>query len=206
MKLGCYLSFYSEIRTVRLILGLGSPLVSRSHSFLSSLDPDPVKSFTSSSPSSSPIWCLWLRLQRATSGGVLALNCKHHNSVMRIHKNLWELLKFVLYLCKFRFCVILGVEFNGEFEVFGTKLIWIRVECELGFMKVLEFFVNFVILICNCQERENWFCLCWCGSDLMILALILTLYPIYKLPCVYLIQWACDMWTWTACVALVDWT
>jgi len=57
VKLGCYLSFYSEIRTVRLILGLGFPLVSRFHSFLSSLDPDPVKSFTSSS-SSSLIWIL----------------------------------------------------------------------------------------------------------------------------------------------------
>jgi len=70
MKLGCYLGFYSEIRTVRLILGPGFLPVSRFHSFLSSLDPDPVKSFTSSSLSL--IRTLRSRLQRATSGGVLA--------------------------------------------------------------------------------------------------------------------------------------
>jgi len=45
-------------------------------------------------PSSSPIQSLHSRLQRAASGGVLALDCWLNNSVMKIHANLWELFEF----------------------------------------------------------------------------------------------------------------
>jgi len=74
----------------------------------------------------------------------------------------------------------------------------VRVWMFLNFFWICEFWSNW-------KEREIslLFVMMWL-LNLMILTLILTLYPIYKLPCVYLIQWACDMWTWTACVALVD--
>ncbi len=99
MKLGCYLGFYSEIRTVSLILGLGSSLVSRFHSFLLSLDPDPVKSFTSSSLSSSqnPASVIVLSLLPLVTNLVLELQRKwfdDEDSAM----NLWELLRISLHL------------------------------------------------------------------------------------------------------------
>jgi len=53
------------------------------------------------------------------------------------------------------------------------------------------------------ERREKTESVC---VDVALFCRILTLCTIYSLPCVYLIQWACDMWTWTTCVALVDWT
>ena len=57
-----------------------------------------------------------------------------------------------------------------------------------------------MILICNCQERENGICLCDVALDEWDLTLILTLCAFYRLPCVPASQWETATWIGTACV------
>ena len=55
-----------------------------------------------------------------------------------------------------------------HFEVFGTKLIWIRVECELGFMQVLELlWILWFWSVTAKREKIDSVCVMWrefCGS------------------------------------------
>jgi len=91
---------------------------------------------------------------------------------VRISESCSNLHEFVL-------CLMLVIEFNGEFCCFWREIdlnwcwIWSRVCVFLSFLWTL------VNLICNCQERENGFCL-WCG---VILILILTPRAFYSMPC-----------------------
>ena len=177
-----------------LILGSESFLVSLFHSFLSSSDPDPVKSFTASSlffSDPQPVITLAARY----SGGVLALDCRLSNSMMMIHMNLWESLEIALNSFAFRHCLLRWISFSDEFNEFVCNCAELVLELMLGFMNVLELFCDFVILICNCQERENWFCLCWCGAWIVYLILTCTVVAFHRLPHVPLSQWTCDMWT-----------
>ena len=67
---------------------------------------------------------------------------------------------------------------------------------------VLElFWVCYDLILTAKREKMESVCVMW-----LWFCRILTLCAIYSLPCVPASQWACDMWTWTACVALVDWT
>ena len=103
----------------------------------------------------------------------------------RFTTNLWESLEIASNSFAFRLCLLRWIRFSDEFNEFVCNCAELVLELMLGFMNVLEFFCEFVILICNCQERENWFCLCWCGAWM---DLILTLCTIYSLPCVHLTQ------------------
>jgi len=141
--------------------------VSLFRSFSFSFDPDPVKSFTASSlffSDPQPVITLAARY----SGGVLALDCRLSNSMMMIHMNLWESLEIALNSFAFRHCLLRWISFSDEFNEFVCNCAELVLELMLGFMNVLELFCDFVILICNCQERENWFCLCWSGVILCI--------------------------------------
>jgi len=103
---------------------------------------------------------LWSRLQRATSGGVLAFglqlhqfndedSCESLRTCWKIRMNLLPFWSPVL---------------NSEAELkLSVERFWIGFDSELGFVEivhcVLEVFVSLVILICNCQERECEICL-----------------------------------------------
>jgi len=87
--------------------------------------------------------------------GIRALNCRDYSSMMKIRLNLWE---------------------------FTLKLHWFWFKLASETVRVRNSSWWIFVLICNCQERENWVCL-WCGAWIH---LILTLCTIYSLPCVIL--------------------
>ncbi len=129
----------------------------RFHFFLYSSGSDSVKSFASSlffSFSDSVIGAGVPRLW----WGIRALNCREINSMMKIHQwvseNWWVCDEFVM-----------------NFWFWKTR--------------VYAFVLRSWWIFCfdpNCQEREWEICLCDVACNLWIL-LILTLCPIYKLPC-----------------------
>ena len=203
MKLGCYLSFYSEIRTVRLILGLGFPLVSRSHSFLSSLDPDPVKSFFFF-PS-----LLWSDVCDCACSALPPVACSRwiaSTTVLwwRFTMNLWESLEIASDSFAFRLCLLLWIGFSDGFNEFVWNCAELVLELVLGFMNVLELFWVCCDFWSVTAKREKTESVCDLALTLYILALILTLCTIYSLPCVL---WANELVTRgldLACVAF--WT
>jgi len=68
-----------------------------------------------------------------------------------------------------------------------NKLHWFCVNWASETVRVLELFLmNFALILT--AKREN-------VDSVSDVALILTLYPIYKLPCVPVSQWPCDTWT-----------
>ena len=67
-----------------------------------------------------------------------------------------------LSLREFELCLMLMIEFNGEFAVFGMKLIWIGVEFDLGFVCSWAFL--WICWIWSVTEwREKVKSVCWCG-------------------------------------------
>jgi len=89
------------------------------------------------------------------------------------------------------------------------KFHWICSNFASGKLGFMELFFNFLSLLefwSNWIERECFWGVCDVASDLWILTLTCTVVAFYRLPHVPLSQWKWDTWTWTACVALVDWT
>ena len=83
------------------------------------------------------------------------LNSRFSSSMMKIPTTLrtaWNYMNFVWILLLF------GSVSWIQWRIwsFLVKLLWIGAEFELGFVCVLELFVNLLSLICNCQEREKW--------------------------------------------------
>ncbi len=162
MKLWCYLGFCSEIRTVSLILGLGSSLVSRFHSLLSSLDPDPVKSFTSSSFFfSDPMLAITLaaRYLRWRARVWIASSAIRWWRFLWISENCLQLYKFCVNSASIWFCALNSVgnlKFYREIAL-NWCWIWARV-CVCSWA-----FCEFCWVWSVTAKREKILLCLWCG-------------------------------------------
>jgi len=169
MELGFYLGFYLEIRTVSLILGFGSSLVSLLRSFLllsRSGSCEILHLFSSFFFSDLPVISLVARCFQWRARVELQVRQLSDEGSCESLRVVWICVNSCSVWCWWSNSMV-------NFAVFGMKLIWIGIEFDLGFVCSWVFlWVCWIWSVTEWREKVKY--VSWCGAYWMDLLALCT--------------------------------